>query len=226
MARNPFISLHSVQYISHPDFPWHILRRDFPEKYENPVDPSPDPDAFFHAKIVIDKPKISVFVNDGKWQDKQVISSSWVQEATGKQINAYDATDYGYLWWHGSFKIKGQKIPYVAGFGYGGQALYLVPELDLIFVLTSWGRRQGADTLGKVNAKNVQTGFSSSRFFSFQYSLQPTARKREHANRKKCRWKIRPALRTNSGGIFHAYFYTKRPLRPRNVRQRDHCEFG
>jgi hypothetical protein len=29
---------HSVQYICHPDFPWHMLRRDFPGKYETYVD--------------------------------------------------------------------------------------------------------------------------------------------------------------------------------------------
>src|SRR5215470_13766910 len=29
---------HSVQYISMPGFPWHLLRKDFPEKYESYVD--------------------------------------------------------------------------------------------------------------------------------------------------------------------------------------------
>jgi len=29
---------HSVQYISHPDFPWYKLRKDFPEKYESYAD--------------------------------------------------------------------------------------------------------------------------------------------------------------------------------------------
>ena len=29
---------HSVQYISNPGFPWHLLRKEFPEKYESYVD--------------------------------------------------------------------------------------------------------------------------------------------------------------------------------------------
>lgn len=29
---------HSVQYISHPDYPWERLRKEFPEKYESYVD--------------------------------------------------------------------------------------------------------------------------------------------------------------------------------------------
>lgn len=32
---------HSVQYISHPDFPWQKLRKEFPEKYESYVDLEP-----------------------------------------------------------------------------------------------------------------------------------------------------------------------------------------
>jgi hypothetical protein len=32
---------HSAQYISHPDFPWQKLRKDFPEKYESYVDLTP-----------------------------------------------------------------------------------------------------------------------------------------------------------------------------------------
>lgn len=32
---------HSVQYISHPSFPWQKLRREFPEKYESYVDLAP-----------------------------------------------------------------------------------------------------------------------------------------------------------------------------------------
>jgi hypothetical protein len=55
---------HSVQYISCPKYSWEKLRNDFPGKYENVVNPVPDPNLFFHAKIIIQKPKISVFVNN------------------------------------------------------------------------------------------------------------------------------------------------------------------
>jgi len=55
---------HSVQYVSQPDYTWQKLRGEFPGKYENPVNPVPDPDSFFHAKIVIEKPKVSVYVNN------------------------------------------------------------------------------------------------------------------------------------------------------------------
>ncbi|HEY1055583.1 MAG TPA: alpha/beta hydrolase [Emticicia sp.] len=54
----------AVQYGNLPNQPWFKLRDDFPGKYENKVKPVPDPNGWFHAKIVIDKPMIKVFVNN------------------------------------------------------------------------------------------------------------------------------------------------------------------
>jgi hypothetical protein len=54
---------HSVQYMSVPDWPWPRLRSERPGQFEKPIEPAPDGDAWFHAKIVIQKPKIKVFVN-------------------------------------------------------------------------------------------------------------------------------------------------------------------
>jgi len=55
---------HSVQYINHPEFTWQKLRTDFPEQFENPVKPIPNPDEFFHAKIEVKWPTVKVFVEN------------------------------------------------------------------------------------------------------------------------------------------------------------------
>ncbi len=57
---------HSVQYISHPNNTWYFLRENFPEKYENPVMPVPDPTDWFHATIVVNYPKVEVFVDNSE----------------------------------------------------------------------------------------------------------------------------------------------------------------
>ncbi len=57
---------HSVQYISHPEKTWNYLRTNFPEQYENPVTPVPDPNEWFHAKIEIEYPNIKVYVNNSE----------------------------------------------------------------------------------------------------------------------------------------------------------------
>jgi len=54
---------HSVQYIAEPEYGWSRLREEFPGKFENEVNPLPDPDAWFHATISIEYPVVKVFVN-------------------------------------------------------------------------------------------------------------------------------------------------------------------
>jgi 3-keto-disaccharide hydrolase len=58
--------IRAVQYISHPTCTWQKLRTEQPGKYEKPVSPAPDPNDWFHARIVVASPKVSVFVNDAK----------------------------------------------------------------------------------------------------------------------------------------------------------------
>ena len=57
---------HAVQYISHPEKTWSFLRTNFPEQYENPVTPVPEPIDWFHAKIVIEYPNVKVYVNNSE----------------------------------------------------------------------------------------------------------------------------------------------------------------
>lgn len=52
---------HSVQYISMPGFPWHLLRKDFPEKYETYVDLLPG--EWIKVKIDVRGDKARLFVN-------------------------------------------------------------------------------------------------------------------------------------------------------------------
>lgn len=55
---------HRVQYISLPVYTWRMLREEFPGKYENDVEPAPDPDSWFHVRVVIKGNTVSVFVNN------------------------------------------------------------------------------------------------------------------------------------------------------------------
>ncbi|MHB8087239.1 MAG: hypothetical protein ACYDH2_03215 [Anaerolineaceae bacterium] len=54
---------HAVQYISHPKYRWFNLRQDFAGQYEKPIIPSPNGDDWFHTRIVVEQPMVSVFVN-------------------------------------------------------------------------------------------------------------------------------------------------------------------
>ena len=63
-AADPVAHAHAVQYVSHPDFPWDRLRSEHPGTYERAIAPAPDGDAWFHARIVVQRPKVSVYMND------------------------------------------------------------------------------------------------------------------------------------------------------------------
>lgn len=54
---------HAVQYICMPNYDWPVLREKFPNKYEQPLEPAPEPNNWFHVKIVIKGVTISVYVN-------------------------------------------------------------------------------------------------------------------------------------------------------------------
>jgi hypothetical protein len=64
-AADPERHSHSVQYVSHPQWPWETLRTEHPGEYEKPVIPEPDGDEWFHVRIVVERPKVTVFVNGG-----------------------------------------------------------------------------------------------------------------------------------------------------------------
>jgi len=65
-TEDPARRVRAVQYISHPGHPWQKLRTEQPGKYEKAVNPVPDPNGWFHARVVVASPKVSVFVNDAK----------------------------------------------------------------------------------------------------------------------------------------------------------------
>jgi len=62
-AADPARAARAVQYVSHPDFPWQKLRAEKPGQYEKAANPVPDPNGWFHVRVVIAAPKISVYVD-------------------------------------------------------------------------------------------------------------------------------------------------------------------
>ena len=65
-AEDPARRIRAVQYVSHPTYTWQKLRAEQPGKYEKGVNPVPDPNGWFHARIVVASPSVTVYVNDAK----------------------------------------------------------------------------------------------------------------------------------------------------------------
>ena len=62
-ATDPARHNHAVQYVSHPKWPWQVLRSQHPDQYEKAIVPEPDGDEWFHARVVVERPNVTVFVN-------------------------------------------------------------------------------------------------------------------------------------------------------------------
>jgi CubicO group peptidase (beta-lactamase class C family) len=75
-----------------------------------------------------------LFLNQGEWDGEQIVSREWVLHSTRRQSTGEPlAASYGYYWWLG----QDRGLPIFFGQGYGGQVLYVLPDLDLIVVFLS-----------------------------------------------------------------------------------------
>jgi CubicO group peptidase (beta-lactamase class C family) len=79
-----------------------------------------------------------LYLNEGRANDKQIVSKEWIKESTSEQVvlNEWDvlpnANGYGYYWWRR--KVNGHQA-FVAS-GYGGQLICVIPDLKTVVVTT------------------------------------------------------------------------------------------
>lgn len=72
---------HSAQYVSYPDFPWQLLRKEFPEKYESYVDLVTG--EWTKVKIVVRGDKARLYVHDSS-QPVLVVNDLKLGQSTGQ----------------------------------------------------------------------------------------------------------------------------------------------
>jgi hypothetical protein len=65
-AEDPTRHRHAVQYMTVPEYDWPRLRKEFPEEFENPVDPSVSPTDWVALRVVVKGNAIQVFVGSVK----------------------------------------------------------------------------------------------------------------------------------------------------------------
>jgi len=71
----------------------------------------------------------------GEWQGKRIVSAKWIDEAIAPHIQGEALYYYGYKFWLGRSFVAGRSIEWAAGFGWGGQRLFIVPSEDLVAVV-------------------------------------------------------------------------------------------
>jgi hypothetical protein len=78
---DPPFRTRAVQYISWPENTWQKLREQKPGVFENAVQPVPDPDGWFHARIEVEAKQVRVFVNNAA--DPSLVVERLTDRATG-----------------------------------------------------------------------------------------------------------------------------------------------
>ena len=75
-------------------------------------------------------------LDKGKWDGKQIISSSWIEEMTRPRPvegNMFRGMQYGYMWWI----IHPEKNIYAA-IGNSGNVIYVNPEKNTVVAVASY----------------------------------------------------------------------------------------
>ncbi len=78
-----------------------------------------------------------IMLNQGKWENKQIVSNAWIKESTREHVDTFKGYGYGYQWRCGKTLICDQEIEAFWASGTGGQKIYVFPKLDLVVVFTS-----------------------------------------------------------------------------------------
>lgn len=73
-----------------------------------------------------------LYLHDGLWNGKQIVSKEWVKDSRNAYVAAGDSFQYGFKWW---LYLLECKFVWMAR-GFGGQRLMVFPQEDLIAVFT------------------------------------------------------------------------------------------
>jgi CubicO group peptidase (beta-lactamase class C family) len=85
------------------------------------------------------------YLNEGKWNGDQVISTDWVEKSsisygnnTGIRIPIDDSgkNGYSYSWWTNALSHSGETAKTYAATGWGGQAITVIPDKNMVVVFT------------------------------------------------------------------------------------------
>jgi len=74
-----------------------------------------------------------LYLHEGAWDGKKIVSGDWVRQATSKKIGADIFSGYGYQWW------VNESGGYYTALGYAGQFIYVFPEKDMVVIFTGQG---------------------------------------------------------------------------------------
>ncbi|HZX78985.1 serine hydrolase [Lysobacter sp.] len=77
-----------------------------------------------------------LLLDEGRWQNRQVVSRDWIRAMTTVHAQARDDAEYGYQLWRFHFDVRGTRRDAWAMSGNGGNYVFVVPSERLVVVVT------------------------------------------------------------------------------------------
>ena len=78
-----------------------------------------------------------LYMNEGKWNDNQIIPSKLINEAQQMQVEIEPGFGYGYQIWVPTDTIKGKLLTTIEALGNGGQIIAINKIFNTVIVLTA-----------------------------------------------------------------------------------------
>jgi CubicO group peptidase (beta-lactamase class C family) len=83
-----------------------------------------------------------LYLDGGVWLGQQVVPETWVNNSTQEKVSS-DGIRYGYQWWLTDFSVNGEDVFCFYANGWGGQLIFVLPDLNVVVVLTGHGYEDG-----------------------------------------------------------------------------------
>lgn len=88
-----------------------------------------------------------LLLNDGRWNNKQIVSKEWILQSTKPRVPESEFLDYGYQWWHRSKNnkkwweepqtVSDEEHDMSLALGWGGQYIIVAKDLNLVVITTA-----------------------------------------------------------------------------------------
>ena len=82
-----------------------------------------------------------LMLDHGAWNGRQLVSADWIAQSIAPRFQAVGyfggTLFYGYQWWLGRSLSEGKEVKWIGAFGWGGQRIIIVPDLDLVMMTTA-----------------------------------------------------------------------------------------